>query len=268
MYDKTNYEKIIEGITIGDGPDQILTPTSLVVEDKEFYIKDGSSKILKINIDSILIKEQISPVEYISLPKTGEIFLSFITHNDRFISNTYSKEKHFVEFNKNGKVLNYFGEYPKLEVITEIPDNAYEFYWEGRYAMMNNNFIKVYIDIDKISIYDSIGNEINTTYSGKNSNHEARFQNGRLVNPDRRVCYKSVYTTKNRIFALYSGKYLSEISDVTLGYEIHVFDESGIPIEQYHLASPVSDFCVDEDKKIIYGINYLEDSPIIVYSLE
>ena len=74
-----------------------------------------------------------------------------------------------------------------------------------------------------------------------------------MLSRDNRWGYQNTDVTENYIYALYSGKPLSE-EPFHLGSVILVFDWSGTPVIQLHTDRELSDISAVPDDTGIYGI--------------
>jgi len=66
--------------------------------------------------------------------------------------------------------------------------------------------------------------------------------------------YIRLYATDRYIYAIYAGKSSEELNNAT-GITVHVFKWDGSPYYELHLDHIINCLCVDEDNRIIYGID-------------
>lgn len=91
IYDKHNFSYVIDGIPFGEGPEEIMIPISLHTHEKDIYIVDGSTKMVKFNLDSILAHKDFHPVASIKHPRVNEFLWYFLPVPSGYIVTTFNK---------------------------------------------------------------------------------------------------------------------------------------------------------------------------------
>lgn len=271
IYDKGNLSKIIDGLNIGDGPDELGHPVSLHVVDRNFYIRDGGyARLLKFNIDSIIFQREIKPIKIVKTPVTGDVIISIMPIEDYFIATTQSKESHFIKFTENGQITSRFGKYEENDNLKEIPDVLYGAFYEGRYSYIKESgkIIKSMMDHDRIEVYNLFGELEKTIDTGNNFNERISFDNRMIVKPDRVISYITYpFITDKYIYLLYFGKLYSQMDLSGYGSEIRVLDQNGKYVRKISLDKGIYDFIIDEENGKLYCVNFNEENPLFYYNL-
>lgn len=275
MYDWKDLSFITSGIEFGTGPEEMLSPVFLQVDeqDKSFYVYDPSQrKIIFYDFYDALENKILSPKTIAKTPATGDfMFPVFHLKNQEMLAMTYTQDSHLLTFTKDGEEISRIGSFPSLESKQDILPQLEGMAWEGRYAysQSKNLLIKGYFDLDRLDILDTEGMVIHTgTYSDLTTPEFVFDERSGRMNKksNRKICYVSMKSTDNSIFGLYSGKNFNEISDVLVGDEIHVFDYEATMIAKIKLPIAVSDFVIDERSKTIVGVNYTLDEGLIKFT--
>ena len=273
LYNRNDFSPITSGVSIGNGPNEILYPFDLRVdeENRVFGVYDAPKKeLLLFSLDSIMFSSKFIVQKRIKSSNSGEFRYPIIPISDSLnISMTWTQDAHFQITDLNGRLIKSYGVFKEDPRLSNCPEFMVGAFWEGRYDLNSktNKIVKAYLYHDKISIYNlDDGEEINAIYTSSNKYQNVIYDGSSLKVKDRRACYTSLHVSNNYIYALYHGGPLENSPDV-LGREIHVFDLSGNPIKKLILNPASTDISIDEEQGFIYGVNYAMDRPLLVYQL-
>ena len=272
IYDKRDFSYVIDGISIGEGPEEIVIPISIHTQDRDIYIIDGSTKLVKYNLDSILTHKAFHPVASIRHPKVNDFLWYFLPIPSVYIITTFNKNRHFIKIDNSGNPVDWFGVFPDNPQLVDVSDMSYGDYYTGIYTIspQQDKIFKVYRDFGMISVYDTLGNELQTTVLDLETNYEGKvtFENGRMIKGPRYSMYTALHSDDKYVYGLFFGKDPSKnVHKFSACDEIHVFTHKGEPLVKLKLEQPVTDFSVDRKAKKIYGINFMTDRPLIEFDL-
>ncbi|MBQ7553413.1 MAG: hypothetical protein IJT46_03520 [Bacteroidaceae bacterium] len=95
------------------------------------------------------------------------------------------------------------------------------------------------------------------------------FENGVSAQYNEKTmdAYRTLYPTKNFLFALYRGCLMKELRAHQYSY-LQVFDWEGNFIKGYKLDAPLTDMVIDEENRMVYGLRGGAEPHIRTYKLE
>ncbi|EON78709.1 hypothetical protein ADIS_0606 [Lunatimonas lonarensis] len=272
IYNKRDFSYVIDGIPLGEGPEEIMTPISLHTHNRDIYIVDGSTKMVKYSLDSILMQRAFHPIASIKHPRVQEFLWYFLPVPSGYILTTFNKKRHFIKIDHSGSPVAELGVFPENPLLKQVSNMSYGDYYTGIYTISprQDRIFKVYRDFGMISVYDTLGNELNTNRLDLETNYEGKvtFEDGRMIKGPRNSMYVRLSSDEKYVYGLFYGKDPSKnVHRATICDEIHVFDHLGNPLKKIKLEVGVTDISVDRKANRIYGINYLEERPLVEFDL-
>lgn len=126
-------------------------------------------------------------------------------------------------------------------------------------ASCGHRLVRSYYLIDRIEFGEVSGDELRLI-SGTGATTVPEFHlyghdSATEYSIDRNIVYyENIYAGEENVYALYSGRRLDE-TDHAHSSLIEVYSWDGSPVELLHLDIPVAYFAVDEENRIIYGVN-------------
>ena len=273
-YNLNTLEKTGEYISFGNGPDEMIAPKHVIVQDSDVCILDRGKQKLAIYNKFDFCHNQ-SPV----LKKTIN-FKDFVSNiqllkNGTIVTTIQSPEHQRLSFfNLNGEFIETKGEYPIIknnELNTIQKMAGYECS-----IVANEEKDKIFVAYnytDLIEIYDMKGNLITRKQGPEgffpsiiihnNGNEQTiGFEKGKSKDG-----YFSPIAYKNEIYVLYSGKiYDPDNYDFNNDF-LFVFDWDGNPIRIYNLDTPIFSFTIDPKTDRLYGITNEPEYHIVMMQL-
>lgn len=263
IYNKFN-NKLIKSLgKKGKGPGELLLPVFISInkQEKTFFVQDGPKmKIYVYPIDSALYKDSFIPDKdkfNISIPLQFSYGI-FKVNNETYITASLKKEEHFVFF-KNNQIIKKVGQYPVIKSIEDKVKNSsnpksYGIIFQGDYSINPEkiNIVHAPMNFNLLYMYNKYGEkkfivQINQSKTSK------------------KYAFRAVHTTKNRIYALYSGK---EIKPNNFsGNTLYIFDWNGKLLKTFYLDIDLKDFCIDKNESKLFGINHNFENNLIIYNL-
>ena len=119
--------------------------------------------------------------------------------------------------------------------------------------------------VDYLLIYDDQSKSFKALYGPQG--HKLRYYKARPVAQRGFTGYMNVKVVKDEIYALYSGKYDSDLDDPSDAYNcnlILVYDRNGKPLKRLELDKSIQSFDIDEETNTIYGLNFSRENPRII----
>lgn len=199
------------------------------------------------------LKSVYLPVNSFGMYKIG------VLNDSTFVGSGNIENARLIYFDNNENIISNKGEYPKGVKVSWA-----EAQLDYNYA--TKNIVLAYNIFDIIQIFNQDGDLIKTLRVKSKDNLKTKeLSNGKV---DYNICYYSVLTTNGYIYALYAGKPLLQGDDSwRQGSYIQVFTIEGEPVCLYKLEDPIVGFTIDEENRIIYGINKFKDQPLTKYKL-
>lgn len=274
-YNLNTLKKTGEYISFGNGPEEMIAPTHMIIEDSTVNILDrGKKKILIYNKFDFCLNQSPTPkrsIEFIDFINN----MSFLKNNSIVTTIPTPEHLRLSFFNQNGKFLETKGEYPiiknhKLNTIQKLA--GYECN-----IVTNEEKDKIFVAYkytDLIEIYDINGNLIERKQGPEGffpsiivhdngSEQTIGYEKGKTKDG-----YFSPIAYKNKIYVLYSGKsYDPDNYDFNSNY-IFVFDWEGNPIQIYNLDTPIFSFTIDPRTDILYGLTNNPEFHIVMMQLD
>lgn len=254
----------------GKGPDEYQSPYSKISMNlltKELYTVDyGTYRVH--DIDSLINNKNSKSLFRLSDSNFG--FLRSVRYNNYIIGNTI--ENRFALYDINSKkVIDKKLEYDKGGAM----GNQGSFFVHPS----RNKVVKLCYESDAMSIvsFDDKTIKVNDFSWWKNPHSKQITDNkGRTYDKntkDRKSSFLTAATSKDYIYALYSGKKLGStiesIKKATLTNLIYVFDWDGNPVTKYTLDQEVKSIAVDEVNNILYAASHKGgEAHIVKYNLK
>lgn len=274
-YNLNTLRKTGEYISFGNGPEEMIAPTHMIIEDSTISILDrGKKKLLIYNKfdfchnESPIAKRMIEFNDFVSN-------LQFLKNESIVTTITSPEHQRLSLYNQDGKLVETKGKYPviknhKLNTIQKL--TGYECS-----IVTNEEKDKIFVTYkftDLIEIYDINGNLIKRKQGPEgffpsiivhNDGNEQTISYEKGKSKDG---YFSPIAYKNEIYVLYSGKsYNPDNYDFNSDY-IFVFDWNGNPIRIYNLDTPIFTFTIDPQTDTLYGITNNPEFHIVMMQLD
>jgi hypothetical protein len=260
----------------------VVNVSSNEIIDSLFYHGDGPGEfnyIIDIKVDANKnlwvfddIKKQLSYFNYsdignfknlnqLYLPVNSFGMYKFCVINDTlFVGSGNLSDARLIFFNKNGNIVKQTGVYP-INVDFDLGEAQMAYNYKNKKIILSYNLF------DIIQIYDDGGRVLKTIKFKSNDNIKTKkMSNGEI---QYKICYHSLVTTDNFLYALYAGKKMVSGDDSwKQGSFIQVFTLDGNPYCLYKLDVPIVAFAVDEANGVIYGINKFSNRPLMIFNLK
>ena len=277
LYDYKNNHLINRIIGIGQGPNEVIPPFDLSINNDKKTInllQRQNGIFTQYNIEN-LIRGNVNPTNETNL---GNIDKAIETSNGYISSGFY--EDGVIGFHDNKgiiqKVKNTYPEYLKLSEQV----NAYDKYALGQGALSFNNNTRTFVFASfftgEITFYKlSEDNElIKMSYYDLNKSSELKNRisssiNVKIAETDI-VHSEGIYATKDFFYILYLGKTMREkYQDSNIqSSTIFQFDTEGNIINCFKTNKRLYGICVDENNEKIFGISLDDELEYVLVEID
>lgn len=124
---------------------------------------------------------------------------------------------------------------------------------------------------DVIELYDLKNKKLVKVIYGTGGEPAYDAQDGYAV-PNGIMGYSDIMVGKDRIYALFWGHTFLDLKRGKVkkegGHLLRVFDLQGRPVCQYTLDRSLTGFSIDEEKRLLTGLDVNSDQPLVTYRLE
>lgn len=261
-YNLKTLKKTGECISFGNGPEEMIAPIKIEIDDSLLWILDGGKQRLMGYNKADFFKNQ-TPLTCQSISFNNYFRdILFLKEGKIVVISPNSDNKRLTFFNKKGEKLNSAGEYPVFPEIQISPiemSTAYACNIVTNHA--KDKIFVTYLQTDLIEIYDINGNLLKRKQGPDNFfPNIAKRSNGEnitigSIGGKSRDAYFCPVTYNNEIYALYSGELFNPDNNKLNHNKIFVFDWEGNPVRRYDLDTSIYAFTIDQRTGTIYGLS-------------
>jgi hypothetical protein len=273
LYDYNNNKLINRSINIGQGPDEILTPIELGVNNsaKLINILQRQSGIYMQYSLTDLIMDSIRPVNKINFGDIDKI----IETDTGYISAGFFENGSIGIYDKTGNLLKVENIYPEyLNKQTDIT-NKY-LIGQGQISFNNNTRVFAFAsyftgeikfyhlsssnDFEQINYYD-----LNKSADLKNRTTE-NTDNAQIMQTDIEHS-TDIFSTKEYFYVLYSGENMRDRHLAKHSF-VFQFSSGGEAVNSFKTSCRLYNICVDENNKKIYGLALNKELDYIIVGMD
>lgn len=263
-------KKLATVINKGEGPQEVISPSSFLKKNGEVLIYDIARK----NVSTIdFLSDTLLGLKEIQKIKFDKRL--FIIHpiESNFIASGIFEEYWLVNINKNGEILTKI-DFPVLDEMKDIPKMQKSILYISTLissAPNNRKVVAATQNSGQISFFDYIDNQTLSQYKQRiyyAPEFETTERGGVAYSRQNKVGFCAVDCDDTFVYALYSGKTFER--DGLLNHHcenILIYDWMGNPVKRYQLELSLFSMRIDRDKKLIYGIAYNPEGVLVEYEL-
>ncbi len=252
----------------GNGPNEInrVDPPSLNSTNNGFEFLDGNI-FRKYEFDSINKVRLIERIE-IKPPDPTPINGFCNLSDSRFIIANFLEENGNYEhilINSSGKMIKYFGSYPKDDIVFRDFYDKYRYYNKSLVANPSGpQVMAFYMKQNRIKLYNKNGKLLKEVIL-KNNN---KGDKSKKIN-DGVITFANPIGTHDYVYVLYANSSKKEIIDNpdTYNPELQIWDWYGNFLNRFILNKPIIAFCISEKDKRIYGVDIDGGSRLFEFNL-
>lgn len=270
IFDLKAKKKIGERISVGQGPNEMIQPYFVNIDDSCIRFFDmTTSTLVEYKVREFVVNSAPIPTQRVKLSKP--VFGEVRSLGSDILASTYNPNHQFVQFNSEGEKMVDLGTYP----ISDTPFSDSEKVEAYRFSFTTNLIDKIvvcYNWTDLVDILDEKGNLQKRIYGPKHfissfkEFHEGEITSARPVKGETRDGYFCPVNGDDNFYVLFSGKSESEPNYSILANHIFVFGWDGTPKQVLSLDQGVFAFTVDEKNKKIYGISNQPEYHLVEFS--
>ena len=272
LFNLNTGDKIGERLTQGQGPDEMIMPRFMGIDGSCLRFFDmASSAVYKYDVADFIVNPDPKPLERVKLSENVQGDMQMLGEN--MIGFSYFKDHQLFEFNSSGEKIKEFAEFPKSSVSYSDIERADAFYM-GFTTNATDKVAVCYYMTDLIEIYGADG-ALRQRIHGPEQffAHFKELRDGEtltstMVKGVNRDAYFFPQNAGDKFFVLYNGGYVDEENHSSSCHRLFSFSWDAVPGNIYRLDDPVFNFCVDKDRKKIYGISSTPEFHIVEYDYE
>lgn len=260
----------------GHGPGEIdyINFITLGVDDESFWAYSANNKLFS----KFFINDNQTDLASLQIRQTEKLFITkeLVWSSDTTFMTTRTDHKEkFVEYHVNGDTIRSYGTWEGMVDRVDIPMNVLASLHQGllKSSKDRSTFMFACIARDMIEILDKKTGKIISIRGPDNEippftvDYSPGYPMLNLEY-DTRYCYLDSYYGDQYIYALFSGRRISEVKQSgKYCNEVFVFDKQGNIKKQYKLDYSVRAFCVDEKNRKLYAVSYDKEPNIIEFTL-
>ncbi|WP_158602668.1 BF3164 family lipoprotein [Proteiniphilum sp. X52] len=273
MFHLVNFDtkKVIKGIKTGNGPGEIISPSSLQLKDGRFLICDTDrKKISRIDIssDTTLTLREVEDINF----DTRLFVINY--QGSHMIATGLFDDAWFASLKGNGEIISKV-DFPSFEETSNTTGMELSMLYISTHIVNkpdNKKVVAATQDLGVISFFNYINGSILEEYK-QMKYYGPKFilleRGGIAWSKDGPIGFCDLDCDEDYVYALYSGRTFTEH-----GMESHhcenllVYDWDGNPVKHYILDTPLFSMKFDNEKNTIYGIGYNPEGVFVEYQLD
>lgn len=269
LFNLNTRKKIGERLRRGQGPNEMIMPQ--FIEGNRSYIQflDATSSVVyRYDIHEFITNENPQPVHKMKLSES--IHFKMQELGGKYVAHPYFKPYQLFVFNEFGEKTDEFASFPDASQNYSDIENADAFYM-GFVSNMQDKIAVCYYMTDLIDIYTMDG-KLQHRLHGPDQFltyvRQVNTESGPMtmqVREKTRDAYFAPQNAGDEFMVLYNGGYLTEESHSSSCKKMMSFSWNAEPLNLYLLDDPIFSFCVDADKRKIYGVSTIPEYHIVEY---
>lgn len=266
-----NSEEVIKGIKRGNGPGEIISPSSLQLKDGKFFTFDfDRKKINQIDIssDTTLTLKEVEDINF----NTRLFVINY--QGSHMIATGLFDDAWFASLKGNGEIISKV-DFPTFEETNNIPKMELSMLYISTHIANkpdNKKVVAATQDLGVISFLNYIDGSILEEYK-RIKYYGPKFtlqdRGGIVWSRDGQAGFCDLDCDDEYVYALYSGKTITEHGMLSHHCEnLLVYDWDGNPVKHYTLDIPLFSMKFDKEKNTVYGIGYNPEGVFVEYQLD
>lgn len=263
----------------GNGPNEIMTPSSMFIKNNRFSFNTVNSFIIAdISIDEIINSQEAEPdiniIKKLNVEKKQRMY-TFITplmNENKYIATGFFSNGKYSLFDINANSDSIFGTYPEIDgnieqfnlgqIFVSVPFHHPSARKVVNVSMVTHDLIEIisYNEDNQMVINSNKPSYLPTLTKTGDRIHMSKLNN---------FAYINFSATEKYIYLLYSGKSIADSGlDATFGNVIHVYDWELNKICEYVLDHEIQSIGVSPDDKYLYSFGtVLNDVELLKWEL-
>lgn len=260
--------KIVKGVNKGNGPNDIISPSTFQRKNNNILIYDIAQKrISKIDF----ISDTILGIKEIQKINSDQRLFMVKSVGTNFIASGIFEDYWLANINKSGQILSKIN-FPYFEEIKNIPKMQLSILYISTLMASSPDNKKVVAATQKhghISFFDYTDDGELVRYKELNyypPKFSSTERGGIAFSKENKIGFCAIDCDNDFVYVLYSGKTFE--SDGLLNHHcdnLLIYDWKGNPIKRHILDIPLYSMRIDKNKRIIYGIAYQPEGILVEY---
>jgi len=269
VYDLNSKKMICEGVTIGNGPNEIVSADICPSYKKDHFclLEKSKSEVRLYDIRQLVEHNEWLPFSTITFE--DQVTCAEIMSPSVIVAeNMYDSLFKFNYYDFNGKLTGKGGGYYQImdgQSLQEHKD-GYMF----RFVTNHKDRIFVtHVLTDMVEVYDGKGTLLKRMLGPDGFLPDVKMKNNGpysvvASNSDSKDAYFNLRTAGDEVFIQYTGT-VSGPTTPSIFDKLFVFDWDGKPLRRYRLSENTPFFVVDPVRRIIYGVAQCPEYQLVSY---
>ncbi|RNC63494.1 hypothetical protein D7D25_16315 [Proteiniphilum sp. X52] len=263
--------KVIKGVNIGNGPNEIISPSSFQNQDGKFLIYDISQRRINqidISSDTTLIIKKNQEIN------TNKRLFVINRIGSNIIATGILEDYWLANMTTDGEITSGI-EFPAFEETNNTPKVQLSMLYISTLMANTSDNKKVVAVTQKhgvVSFLNYINNSILNEYKQIKyyaPNFTIEERGNIAFSKNNQVGFCGVDCDNDYVYALYSGKTFAKEGMLNHHCEnLLIYDWNGNPIKHYVLDIPLYSMRYNEKNNLIYGIAYYPEGILVEYQLD
>jgi hypothetical protein len=268
IYDIKNLQLIRKIVSVGNGPNELISPLEIQLTENNLYIFYRQASLLYSISCSMILEGSKNMKKLFQVSREANHL--YPLSDSVFISSGFY-QKRYVLIDKDGKIFKEFGEYSAYwSGEGEIPISARAMFHQTDFLKHPEKQHFLTYSSHIIEIYDDILNSnytvpVKTILMGK---YSYKYMVGEILSTD-----KGNDIERGIVYVASSHKYIYVVYDPNKnvnddkGSQICIYDWNGNPVELLQFNKNISCLVIDEEKKRGYVIAKDPDDSLMYFNL-
>ena len=240
-------------VNLGEGPNEMMMPMFVSNGNGIQFVDLVSATVYAYDSNKFLAEENVEPMKKVKLSESVDGEMQVL--GDNYIGYQYFKEDVLYLFDKQGQKIRSFAGFPD-GVKSEPNEQRSDMYQMGYVSNGKDRVAITYYMTDIIEVIDAEGNVLRHLQGPEKFSYEAG-----------KDAFFSPKNAGDSFFVLYNGRNRNEENHNSSCNKLLSFSWDGTPERVYTLDDPIFTYCVDVQKRKVYGVSTTPEYHIVEYSL-
>ena len=240
-------------VNLGEGPNEMMMPMFVSNGNGIQFVDLVSATVYAYDSKKFLAEENVEPMKKVKLSESVDGEMQVL--GDNYIGYQYFKEDVLYLFDKQVQKIRSFAGFPD-GVKSEPNEQRSDMYQMGYVSNGKDRVAITYYMTDIIEVIDAEGNVLRHLQGPEKFSYEAG-----------KDAFFSPKNAGDSFFVLYNGRNRNEENHNSSCNKLLSFSWDGTPERVYTLDDPIFTYCVDVQKRKVYGVSTTPEYHIVEYSL-
>lgn len=252
-------QKIGDRLSKGGGPDDAVMPMIVYNDQQAVQFNDmARGTILTYELADFISQPTVKPAAVLKLQAEG--ILNVVPVNKGYVASRHGQKNQLCLFDEQGKKVSEMAPYPNC-LAEQYPDHKMaDVYVMGLASNGSDRLAMCYYMNNLIEIYDKDGNKVKTWFGPEPQVYTLGAKNEQNIDT-----YFKPAPAGDSFMVLYNGRRIREEGHNSSCTKLLSFSWDGTPECVYTLDDPIFTFCVDAQRRKIYGVSETPEFHIVEY---